>query len=177
MRITQLCRYFCTNKPINSSQKRVYRTPDEILSDGKLQTILKESNTKVDDKLSCNEIRLSILTHLSSEYGIPIPSNVYSELSSISAITEWYSRQLRPNNARPHARQLIHNTLGTINDENKKEELEKRIDLEREMIQKVLEDKLPNNLKLDEKTYLPPMNDWETGQRLKEIRRKWKKFD
>ena len=162
---------------VKSSPKRVYRTPEEIISDGKLQAVLKETNTKEEDKLSCKETRLSIMIHLSSKYGIPIPSNVYSELSSVSAIADWYSRQLRPNNARPHARQLIHNTLGTINDEIKKDELEKRIDLERETIQKVLENKLPDNLKLDEKTYLPPMNDWETAQRLKRIRLKSKKFD
>lgn len=166
---------------------RPYQTPDDLLQQAEVQTLLKKSNLNPQMELDKSD-RIAVLAHFSSTLNEPLPSNVLSDLRTAEDITRWFSKQLRPVGARPHARKLIVKTLkapSTGNSDSAQERgsteeddssLDEEIDLSREAIQERLMQRLPKNLVLDDKTFMKPYPD---GLPVKNLRAKgvrpWRK--
>lgn len=146
-----------------------YETPEQILQDGHIQTLLKESNTTTNTPLTSNERKIALLAHLSEKYEEPIPSNVFADFQTAEDIAQWYSKRLRPVGAEPHARSFIHNILGASETGTS---LEDRIDLDREAVQNDLLSEMPSNLKLDPSTFRQPKPQG-LSLRQKPLRQKW----
>lgn len=138
------------SKQVTTEKK--YETYEEILQDAGVKRLLEQKDLTTESNID-NSTTLALLRHLSQKYSIPVASNGYREMGSAKDIAKWFSQELRPCGARPHARDLIVNMLGKGV---ATEVLEERIDLERETVQEELTSKLPSNLSLDEKTFLKP---------------------
>lgn len=130
-----------------------YETPEQILQDGHIQTLLKESNTTAKTPLTSNEKKISLLAHLSEKYDEPVASNAFADFQTAEDIAQWYSKQLRPVGAEPHARSFIRNALASSDAATS---IEDRIDLDREAVQNDLLSELPSNLNLDPSTFRQP---------------------
>lgn len=130
---------------------KTYQSPEQLLEDTKVQAILQESGLLSDRPFKDKNTKIKILAHLSAMYNEPVPSNVLKQMNSAADVVKWYSNQLKPIGALPHARNLIHATLKQTPD--LKGNLEDRIDLEREAVQGELLSKLPKNIQLDEKIF------------------------
>lgn len=135
---------------------RPFRTADELLSDVDLQAILTRANATAQTPLQ-PESRIAVLAHLSRFSNEPVASDVFPDLHSASDMAIWFSKQLRPLGARPHARKLFHSMLiDDSEDCNKIDQLDERIAIQRQSVQEQLNERLPSNLSLDDKTFRAP---------------------
>lgn len=141
-----------------------YQSTDELLQQTEVQSLLNKANLDLQTKLDKSH-KIAILAHFSSTLNEPLPSNVFKELHTPKDIAAWFSKKLQPVGARPHARNLIKavlepvksNTSGGSEERSMTEEpgasLDDEIDLSREAIHEKLMHRLPDNLKLDSKTF------------------------
>lgn len=149
---------------------RPFQTPEQLLQDPQLQTVLQQGGLSADTPITDPQHKIAILAHLSAHCDEPVASDALAGMNTPADIANWYSSRLRPIGARPHARKLIHSLLG---DGENLDEVELRIDVQREEVQQELMQKLPANLTLDNKTFTPPEHEGlKPRQRGKTVQRR-----
>lgn len=144
-------------RAVNRKKKpfsKAYQSPDNLLQDPEIQSILHSSKLSADTLLKETNTKVAILARLSATCDEPVPSNVLGQMTSASKIAAWYSERLKPVGATPHTRKIIFTTLATSSDANDK--LNDRIDLDREAIQGEFMSTIPKNLRLDDKIFRDP---------------------
>lgn len=160
-----------SSAPAGVATRPPYETAELLLKDPGLQSILVQFELGVDTKVSSSSTKLELLKYFSTKCKVPVTSDAYQTMSTPAEMANWYSKQLRPCQARPHARNLIVNEL---NDGQKTEEMEDEIDLNREKVQEQLMDKIPDNLILDDRTFLSPDDQWVRQRKAPKWRKKRK---
>lgn len=150
-------RAFCAQTSTRANVRPEYASPQQLLEDASMRRLLQKSNlsarTRIDDK----DAKLCILAHLSETCKIPVASDAFLKMHTAEDMATWYSEELKPCRARPHARNLIRHTLADSGD---CEEIDDRIDLDREKVQVEVESRIPANVVLDERTFLKVDKPW-----------------
>lgn len=161
-----------------------YQSPKDLLLQKDVQVLLNNMNATPQTQLTEMSHKLALLAHFSAKLHEPVPSNILKDLNTPTDIANWFSKQLQPLGARPHTRRLLKAVIQSdespnqANDDQTEENLslDDQINLAREATQEKFLEKLPENLKLDSKTFYKP---YPEGLLIKNLRikgvRPWRK--